>query len=90
VAELRIVMAQLNPLVGDVEGNTDKVVEAALRARDRYGADAILFPELMLSGYPPGLSAAGHRRALQRRLPDTGWQGGCHLSQAASAQLQRV
>ncbi len=53
MAELRIVMAQLNPLVGDVEGNTDKVVEAALRARDRYGADAILFPELVLSGYPP-------------------------------------
>ncbi len=53
MAELCIVMAQINTLVGDVDGNTDKVIEAALRARDQYGADAILFPELALSGYPP-------------------------------------
>ncbi len=53
MAELRVVMAQINTLVGDVDGNTDKVIEAALRARDQYGADAILFPELVLCGYPP-------------------------------------
>jgi len=53
VAELRIVMAQINPLVGDIDGNTDKVVAAAIRARDEYQADAVLFPELVLCGYPP-------------------------------------
>ena len=52
MAELRIAMAQLNPLVGDVPGNADMVIEAARSARER-GADAILFPELMLCGYPP-------------------------------------
>ena len=53
MAELRIVMAQINTLVGDVDGNTDKIINATLRARDELGADAILFPELALSGYPP-------------------------------------
>lgn len=50
---LRIVMAQINTLVGDIEGNTDQVIAAALRARDEFKADAIVFPELTLSGYPP-------------------------------------
>ena len=53
MAELRIVMAQINTLVGDVDGNSAKIIAAAERARDEFGADAILFPELALSGYPP-------------------------------------
>ena len=52
-SDLRIVMAQLNLLVGDIEGNAVRVVEAATRARDELAADAILFPELTLTGYPP-------------------------------------
>jgi NAD+ synthase (glutamine-hydrolysing) len=50
---VRIVLAQLNTLVGDVDGNTGRVVEAARRAVDEYGADMVLCPELTLSGYPP-------------------------------------
>ena len=50
---LRIVMAQLNLLVGDIDGNTDKVIAACERARDELGAQAIAFPELTISGYPP-------------------------------------
>jgi NAD+ synthase (glutamine-hydrolysing) len=50
---LRIVMAQINTLVGDIDGNADQVIEASLRARDEMQADAIVFPELTLSGYPP-------------------------------------
>lgn len=46
-------MAQLDFLVGAVAGNTDKVLAAAVRARDGFGADAIVFPELALTGYPP-------------------------------------
>ncbi len=53
MAELRIVMAQINTLVGDVNGNSDKLIAAANRARDEFDADAVLFPELALSGYPP-------------------------------------
>ncbi|MBU1190734.1 MAG: NAD+ synthase [Gammaproteobacteria bacterium] len=50
---LRIVMAQLNLLVGDVLGNTQQVLDAAVYARDKLQAQAILFPELTLTGYPP-------------------------------------
>ena len=50
---LRIVMAQINTLVGDIEGNVDKIIQAMTVARDQYQADAIVFPELTLSGYPP-------------------------------------
>ncbi|MDT8404585.1 NAD+ synthase [Sulfuriflexus sp.] len=50
---LRIVMAQINTLVGDIECNTNQVIASALRARDEMQADAIVFPELTLSGYPP-------------------------------------
>lgn len=50
---LRIVMAQLNLLVGDVLGNTQQVLDAAVYARDELQAQAILFPELALTGYPP-------------------------------------
>jgi len=50
---LCVVIAQQNYLVGDVSGNATKVIDAALRARDEFQADAILFPELTLTGYPP-------------------------------------
>jgi len=46
-------MAQLNPLVGDVGGNARSIREAAARARDELHADIVVFPELMLTGYPP-------------------------------------
>ncbi|NIO42616.1 MAG: NAD+ synthase, partial [Burkholderiales bacterium] len=50
---LRIIMGQLNFFVGDVAGNTDKLISAAHRARDEFRGDLIVFPELALSGYPP-------------------------------------
>lgn len=50
---LRIAIAQLNFLVGDVSGNVAKTKAAAIQARDQLGADLILFPELTLTGYPP-------------------------------------
>ena len=46
-------MAQLDFLVGAIAANTDKVIGACRRARDELGADAIVFPELALTGYPP-------------------------------------
>src|SRR6202789_2667596 len=45
-------MAQLNLVVGDVGGNTSRIVAAANEARDRYRADVVLVPELAVSGYP--------------------------------------
>lgn len=50
---LRIVMAQLNFHVGDLEGNLEKHLAAAIKARDELAADVIVFPELSLTGYPP-------------------------------------
>jgi NAD+ synthase (glutamine-hydrolysing) len=48
---LRIALAQVNATVGDVDGNTRMVIEWIGRAGD-VGAQLVLFPELVLSGYP--------------------------------------
>jgi NAD+ synthase (glutamine-hydrolysing) len=50
---LRIALAQLNLFVGDVTGNTQRIIAGSAEARDRLKADLVLFPELSLSGYPP-------------------------------------
>ncbi|WP_422132967.1 NAD+ synthase [Endozoicomonas sp. ALD040] len=52
-AKLNIVMAQLNLKVGDIDGNTQQVIESAEEARDQHQADLVVFPELTLCGYPP-------------------------------------
>src|SRR5215210_5311240 len=49
---LKIALAQLNPTVGDVAGNADKVRRARDQAKAE-GADLVAFPELFLAGYPP-------------------------------------
>ena len=51
--QLRCVMAQLNLVVGDVDGNTSRIVAATVAARDQHQADVVLLPELAVSGYPP-------------------------------------
>jgi NAD+ synthase (glutamine-hydrolysing) len=63
---LTLALAQLNLLVGDVQGNARQIIAAAARARDELGADLILFPELSLSGYPPEdlLFHRGFRRQI--------------------------
>jgi len=50
---LTVVLAQINLKVGDLTGNAQRITAAAVEARERLGADAILFPELALTGYPP-------------------------------------
>ena len=52
-AKLRVVMAQLNFLVGDIPGNTDLIIKAIRKAEDDHQADIVVFPELCLTGYPP-------------------------------------
>ena len=49
---LRIAVAQLNPVVGDVAGNLAKAREARADAA-RHGADLVLYTELFIAGYPP-------------------------------------
>jgi len=52
-SSLRLVIAQLNLLVGDVAANAERVITAAKQARDTLKAHAIVFPELTLTSYPP-------------------------------------
>lgn len=49
---MRILAAQLNPTIGDLEGNTNKIVKAIGVAKE-HAIDIVLFPELALTGYPP-------------------------------------
>jgi len=51
--KLRVALAEINPIVGDIEYNLKKHLAAAERARDELKADIIVFPELSLTGYPP-------------------------------------
>ena len=48
---LRIALAQINSTVGDLEGNSAAIIEWTRRAADR-GAHLVVFPEMMLTGYP--------------------------------------
>ena len=63
---LKIALAQLDFLVGDVRGNAAKVIDSARRASRDLGADLTLYPELALSGYPPEdlLFHRGFRRQI--------------------------
>ena len=49
---MRLALCQINATVGDIAGNTERVREGILAAR-RAGAELALFPELVLTGYPP-------------------------------------
>jgi NAD+ synthase (glutamine-hydrolysing) len=51
VARLRIGLAQVNATVGDLAGNSDKVIEWTMRAAEQ-GAGIVIFPEMVLTGYP--------------------------------------
>ena len=49
---MKIALAQLNPTVGDLSGNAEKIIQTHQRLSEQ-GADLIVFPELFLTGYPP-------------------------------------
>jgi NAD+ synthase (glutamine-hydrolysing) len=49
---MRLALAQINTVVGDLDGNAARIVGQMREARDA-GADLVLFPELAVTGYPP-------------------------------------
>lgn len=49
---LRIAMAQINPTVGDIAGNT-RAITSWLKEASKAKADLVVFPELAITGYPP-------------------------------------
>jgi NAD+ synthase (glutamine-hydrolysing) len=66
---MRIALAQINPVVGDLDGNRERILERLGEARD-VGADLALFPELAVTGYPPEdlLLRPGFLRAARASL----------------------
>jgi NAD+ synthase (glutamine-hydrolysing) len=67
---LKVALAQIDLLVGDVQGNTARVISTARAAQADLAADLIVFPELALSGYPPEdlLFHRGFRRQIDAGL----------------------
>ena len=97
---MRVALAQLNTVVGDIDGNADRVAAALAQGADA-GADVTLVPELAISGYPPEdlllrpAFAAAAREALERValgvrrgvavIGFPEWDGDCHNSAAVVA-----
>lgn len=78
MSSLRIVLAQINPLVGDITGNTDQVIATVQAAEAEQGAELVVFPELNLMGYPPEdlllrTSVAGRIDQALQRLQQAGF-----------------
>lgn len=67
-----VVLAQLNPLVGDVDGNLQLARDAIIEARDELGARLVVLPEMFICGYPPEdlLFHTGLRRRTDRALAE--------------------
>jgi NAD+ synthase (glutamine-hydrolysing) len=66
---VRLALAQINTVVGDLDGNRARILERLDEARSQ-GADLVLFPELAVTGYPPEdlLLRPGFLRAAERSL----------------------
>ena len=52
MTRLRVALGQINPVVGDLAGNAERII-AALEVAEEAGADVAVFPELAITGYPP-------------------------------------
>ena len=50
--QLRIGLAQINTVVGDLDGNTRCIIQGINRAKE-LGVDVVAFPEMAITGYPP-------------------------------------
>ena len=50
--QIRVALAQMNATVGDLRGNTERILELIGQAAAK-GADLVAFPELAITGYPP-------------------------------------
>jgi NAD+ synthase (glutamine-hydrolysing) len=68
---MRLALAQINSVVGDLDGNRDRVLSRLDEARDA-GSDLVLFPELVVTGYPPEdlLLRPGFVRAARRSVDE--------------------
>ncbi|HEX2578951.1 MAG TPA: NAD+ synthase [Rhabdochlamydiaceae bacterium] len=73
---MKVLVAQLDPTIGDFSGNSQKIIQALEHAR-KQKADIVLFPELSVCGYPPedlvlhGNFVTSSEDALQEIIPHT-------------------
>lgn len=69
---VKVALAQIDLAVGDVAGNTAKIIDYAARARDQERADLVVFPELSVCGYPPEdlLFHAGLRYSVEKAVAE--------------------
>ena len=49
---MKLTIAQLNPIIGDIKGNVRKITDVLLQCRQDI-SDLVIFPELFVIGYPP-------------------------------------
>lgn len=66
--KLRIAIAQINLIAGDISNNTKKIIKNILEARDKQKADIVVFPELALTGYM--LEDLFFRKELYKKIDD--------------------
>ncbi len=68
---MRLALAQINSVVGDLDGNRGRILQGVEEAK-RRGADVVLFPELIVTGYPPEdlLLRPGFIRAAEQSLAE--------------------
>ena len=68
---MRLALAQIDTVVGDLDGNRDRILGRLEEAREA-GADLVLFPELAVTGYPPEdlLLRPSFLRAARRTLDE--------------------
>ncbi|MEL7187684.1 MAG: NAD+ synthase [Pseudomonadota bacterium] len=69
---VKVALAQVDLAVGDIAGNTSKIINYANRARDELRADLVVFPELSVCGYPPEdlLFHAGLRHRVETAIDE--------------------
>lgn len=52
ITTIRLALSQINPTVGDIQGNSKKILDSITKAK-KGGADIVVLPELIITGYPP-------------------------------------
>jgi NAD+ synthase (glutamine-hydrolysing) len=87
---MRIALAQINPVVGDLKGNRDLILGRLEEARAAH-ADLVLFPELAVTGYPPEdlLLRPGFVRAAERSLEEIARAAHCIVAIVGSPIFDR-
>jgi len=65
-----IALAQIDLVVGDISGNTKRILDCCIKAKNHHKADLIVFPELSISGYPPEdlLLHSGFQRRIKESV----------------------